>query len=99
MDRFDLTRASRRAFLAGAGAALLGPPAQATPATMAAAIRQIAGEAEVKPGKIKLSIPPLVENGNSVAITITADSPMTATDHVKSMHVLTEKNPLPNVRS
>jgi len=97
--RFDLTRASRRAFLAGAGAVLIVRPSQATPATMAAAIRQIAGEAEIKPGKIKLGIPPLVENGNSVAITITADSPMTAADHVKSMHVLTEKNPLPNVIS
>jgi sulfur-oxidizing protein SoxY len=64
---------------------------------MAAAIRQVTGEAEAKPGKIKLNIPPLVENGNSVAITVTVDSPMTATDYVKSIHVFTEKNPLPNV--
>ena len=91
--------ATRRVFLAGAGALLVARPAGATPASMAAAIRQITGEAQVKPGKIKLNIPPLVENGNSVAITVTVDSPMTATDYVKSMHVLTEKNPQPNVIS
>lgn len=74
-------------------------PAKATPAAMAAAIRQITGNAEAKPGKIKLNIPPLVENGNAVAITVSVDSPMTATDYVKSIHVFTEKNPLPNVIS
>ena len=32
---------------------------------MKQAIRQIVGEAAVKPGKIKLDLPPLVENGNT----------------------------------
>jgi sulfur-oxidizing protein SoxY len=91
--------ATRRAFLAGASAILVVRPAQATPASMAAAIRQIAGDAAVKPGKIKLSIPPLVENGNAVAITVSVESPMTAAEYVKSIHVFTEKNPQPNVIS
>ncbi len=99
LDRCSAANATRRTFLAGAGALLVVRPAKATPATMAAAIREIAGETQIKPGKIKLSIPPLVENGNSVAITITADSPMTAASYVKTMHVLTEKNPQPNVIS
>ena len=98
-DRFSAVSATRRAFLAGAGAILVVRPAQATPASMAASIRQIAGEAAIKPGKIKLSIPPLVENGNAVAITVSVDSPMTAAEHVKSIHVFTEKNPQPNVIS
>src|SRR5437879_5928890 len=59
-------RTTRRVFLAGAGAMLIVRPAKATPASMAAAIREITGNAEAKPGKIKLNIPPLVENGNSV---------------------------------
>ena len=63
------------------------------------AIRRFAGEAEILPGRVRLDLPPLVENGNSVAITVSVDSPMTATDHVKSIHVLTEKNPQPNVIS
>ncbi len=66
---------------------------------MKAAIRQVVGDATVRPGKIKLDLPPLVENGNSVAMTVTVDSPMTAQDHVKAIHVFTEKNPQPNVIS
>jgi sulfur-oxidizing protein SoxY len=92
-------QATRRAFLAVAGAALIVRPARATPDTMKSAIRQIVGATAVKPGKIKLDLPPLVENGNSVTMTVTVDSPMTANDHVKAIHVVTEKNPQPNVIS
>jgi sulfur-oxidizing protein SoxY len=92
-------QATRRAFLADAGAALIVRPARATPDTMKSAIRQIVGATAVKPGKIKLDLPPLVENGNSVTMTVTVDSPMTANDHVKAIHVVTEKNPQPNVIS
>jgi len=99
LDRFSPARTTRRAFLAGAGAVLVVRPAQATPASMAAAIRQVTGGATVKTGKIKLNIPPLVENGNAVAITVAVESPMTAADHVKSIHVFTEKNPQTNVIS
>jgi sulfur-oxidizing protein SoxY len=98
-DRFSMNTATRRAFIAGATAALVVRPAQATPESMAAAIRQIAGNAEVKPGKVKIDLPPLVENGNSVAFGVSVDSPMTEKDHVKAIHVFTEKNPLPNVIS
>jgi sulfur-oxidizing protein SoxY len=94
--------ASRRQFLAaaaGVGFALVVRPAEATPASMKQAIRQIVGEAAVKPGKVKLDLPPLVENGNSVAMSVTVTSPMTAKDYVKAIHVITEKNPQPNVIS
>ena len=94
--------ATRRQFIAalgGAGLALTVRPAEATPDSLKAAIRQIAGEANVKSGKVKIDIPPLVENGNSVAIGVSVDSPMTAQDHVKAIHILTEKNPQPNVIS
>jgi sulfur-oxidizing protein SoxY len=40
-----------------------------------------------------------VENGNTVPMTVSVDSPMTAADHVKAIHVFTEKNPQPNVVS
>jgi sulfur-oxidizing protein SoxY len=92
-------KATRRAFLLAAGAALVVRPARATPATMKQAIRQVVGEATVKPGKIKLDLPPLVENGNSVTMNVAVESPMTAKDHVKAIHVFTEKNPQPNVIS
>jgi sulfur-oxidizing protein SoxY len=72
---------------------------QSTPAAMALAIRKIAGEATVTPGKVKLDLPPLSENGNSVSLTVSVDSPMTPANHVKAIHVVTEKNPQPYVIS
>ena len=101
----DRATATRRQILAAAGgvvAVMLVRPVQAqrfTSGAMNLAIRKVVGEANVTPGKIKLDIPPLSENGNSVAMAITVDSPMTAKDHVKAIHVFTEKNPQPNVIS
>lgn len=71
--------------------------ARATPETMRAAIRTVVGTAQVRKGRVELDVPPLVENGNTVSLVVSVDSPMTATDYVKSIHVFNEKNPLPNV--
>ena len=94
-------QSTRREFMALAGGvavlAVTLRPADATPATMAAAIRNVVGTAPVKTGKVKLDVPPLVENGNTVPLTVSVTSPMTAADHVKSIHVFVEKNPQPNV--
>jgi sulfur-oxidizing protein SoxY len=96
---------SRRQFLGLAGgAAVLGAvpiatlrPTEATPAMLATAMRNIVGEAPVRIGKVKLDVPPLVENGNTVPMTVSVQNPMTANDYVKSIHVFNEKNPQPNV--
>ena len=102
------SRATRRDVLKGAGAlaatcgafALLAVrPSHATPATMEAAIRKVIGAAEVGKGKVSLDIPPLVENGNTVPLAVSVDSPMTAADYVKAIHVFNERNPQPNVIS
>jgi sulfur-oxidizing protein SoxY len=63
------------------------------------AIRQVVGTAPVTAGKVKLELPPLVENGNTVPLAVSVDSPMTAADHVRALHVFAEKNPQPNVLS
>ena len=92
----------RRNFLLSAGSialATLTRPALATPAAMQEAIAKLIGRAPLQRGKVKIEIAPLVENGYSVALAVTVDSPMTAADHVQSIHVLAEKNPLPNVIS
>ena len=49
------------------------------------------------PGRVHLDLPPLVENGNAVTITVTVDSPMTPEDHVRRIAVFNDKNPQPNV--
>lgn len=109
MTRHDDTlQATRRRFLidtaALAGAAgiwlpLATGPASATPASMRAAIRKVVGEAPVTKGRLKIDLPPLIENGNAVSLTVAVESPMTVEDHVKAIHVFTEKNPQPNVIS
>jgi sulfur-oxidizing protein SoxY len=71
--------------------------ARATPETMNAAIRKVIGEAPLRKGKVTIDVPPLVENGNTVPLSVTVESPMTAADHVKAIHVFNEKNPQPNV--
>ncbi len=40
-------------------------------------------------------MPPVVENGNTVSLVVAVDSPMTAADYVKAIHVFNEKNPQP----
>jgi sulfur-oxidizing protein SoxY len=95
---------TRREILLGAGGLGLATivtvrPGEATPASMQEAIRKVIGEAQVTPGKVKLDIPPLVENGNTVACAVNVDSPMTAQSYVKAIHVFNEKNPQPNVIS
>lgn len=99
---------SRREFLlAAAGAstaaglfALVGvEPARATPAAMREAIAKVVGTAPVRPGKVQLELPPLVENGNTVPLAVRVESPMTEADHVRAIHVFTEKNPQPDVLS
>jgi sulfur-oxidizing protein SoxY len=72
-------------------------PVEATPEMMATAIRTVTNGAPVQTGKVKLDVPPLVENGNSVPMTVSVTSPMTANDYVKSIHVFNEKNPQPNL--
>jgi sulfur-oxidizing protein SoxY len=100
-------RTNRRNLLKGAGAlAALGPanlltvrPANATPESMKEAIGKVIGTAKVTEGKVSLDIPPLVENGNVVPVSVSVDSPMTADNYVKSLHIFNEKNPLPDVIS
>ena len=101
MQRLVITR--RGALIAGglaaAGAASMAstPASASTPGQMETAIRSMIGEAEVRKGKVTLDLPPLVENGNTVPMTVTVESPMTKTDYVKAIHVFNEKNPQPNV--
>jgi sulfur-oxidizing protein SoxY len=102
----DHLHATRRRFLTdavalagslGLGVSLTLKPATATPATMQAALKKVVGEAPLQKGKVKLDVPPLVENGNVVPVTVTVDSPMTPSDYVKAIHIFNEKNPQPNV--
>ena len=61
------------------------------------AIQKITGSAKIQEGRVTLTIPPLVENGNLVVLKVSVESPMTTNDYVKAIHVIAEGNPLPNI--
>lgn len=96
-ERSFQPKLSRRAALVGGLALIVARPARATPEAMQDAIRDFIGGAAVRAGRVKMDIPPLVENGNSVPLGITVESPMTDGDFVKAIAVFNEKNPQPNV--
>lgn len=85
----------RRTLVIAGGLALGVRPARAALApALVAAVNEWAGAgAAPRDGRVRLEIAPLVENGNAVPITVRAESPMTAADHVREIAVFTEKNP------
>ncbi len=88
----------RRLILA-APAALLLPPdtARASAEAMAEALRAFTGGAAVTPGRVALDISPLVENGNTVPLSVIVASPMTHSEHVRAIAIFNERNPQPHV--
>lgn len=94
----------RRRVLAGAAGATLAvalrPAVAATlprTETTESAIRRFSGDNPIRPGRVTLDLPPLVENGNTVPLAVSVESPMTPEDHVRRIGVFNEKNPQPNV--
>ncbi|MEY3419000.1 MAG: hypothetical protein RJA46_771 [Pseudomonadota bacterium] len=96
------TKLSRRMYLSALG--LLGISGWIVPSLTVAkkpeamdAIAKIVGSNTIRDGRVKLVIPPLVESGNLVVLKLSVESPMTANDYVKAVHVIAEGNPLPNI--
>ena len=96
----------RRDFLkmagAGAGAvalSLVPLRAEATPESVMAAIGKLIGEKAVKEGRMKMVLAEIAENGGTVPFSVSVDSPMTAADHVKALHIFADGNPSPDVAS
>jgi sulfur-oxidizing protein SoxY len=79
--------------VAFAGSAMARPALAQQPDELAAAIADFAGGAPVRPGRIKLEVAKLVDNGNVVPVSANVDSPMTPADHVTAIAIFNEKNP------
>jgi sulfur-oxidizing protein SoxY len=73
-------------------------PASATPDAAKALLQSLA-KGEPKEGRITIKAPEIAENGNAVPVTVSVDSPMTAQDYVKAIHVVADGNPNPGVAS
>ena len=94
----------RRRFLLATGGALTAslvpeavlaqaPPAFAQNADSEALVKAVTHGKPAKVGRVKLDLPVLADNGNSVPMKVSVESPMTAEDHVKTLRLLSERNP------
>jgi sulfur-oxidizing protein SoxY len=89
----------RRAFLAASAIAPLLPQlahAQAT-TPLAELLDSVTKGAPAQKGRVKLELPLLADNGNSVPLKVAVESPMTTADYVKAIHLVSERNPVRNM--
>lgn len=95
---------SRRDVLAAAGAgmvatAILPSLAQAAPQDADELTKKLIGNAAVKEGRVTLKLAEAADSAGAEPISVSVDSPMTAADHVKALHIISEGNPNPGVSS
>ena len=88
----------RQALALGAGAAtvaMLGASSAPALANNDAeeTIKKFTGGKTAVQGKIKLDLPEIAENGNTVPMTVTVDSPMTEQSHVTEVLIVADANP------
>src|SRR5688572_5915044 len=93
-------RLDRRAALtlaAGGTAVLFLPDVAAAREPLRPVMRGFASGASIQAGRVRLEVPPLVEDGNAVGVTVRVESPMTAADHVRRIALFNDKNPQADV--
>jgi sulfur-oxidizing protein SoxY len=92
----------RRRFLAAAASLALGPRLAGAQAENPIApidpkdpdVQSVTKGAPIRAGRVTLELPPLADNGNSVAMRLAVESPMTPQDHVRAIHLFSERNPV-----
>jgi len=97
-ERAGLTR--RGLVAGGLGTVLVSAfplPAAATREDMKAAIRNAFATADIREGRVAIKLPPIAENGYSVPITVSVDSPMTPQDHVTEIGIFSPRNPVAHI--
>ena len=89
----------RRQLISGVGGAVaitVSPlPAFAAQEDVERARQELFGNRPVQEGRVHVKLPPIAENGFSVALDVSVDSPMTEDDYVKQIVILSPRNPLP----
>jgi sulfur-oxidizing protein SoxY len=92
-----MTGLSRRQVLAGSAGVLATATFGAVPAQAANnaqdLIKAFTGGKQATEGKVKLDLPEIAENGNTVPMTVTVESPMTEQSHVTEVLIVGDGNP------
>jgi len=90
----------RQALAIGAGVlstAVLGTSEALAKNNAEEVIKKFTGGKAPAQGRVKLDLPEIAENGNTVPMTISVESPMTAQSHVTEVMVVADENPRPGV--
>jgi sulfur-oxidizing protein SoxY len=85
--------------LISAAAVIGARAAMAEPAEVEAELKGLFGSKSLNSGKIKLDVPSIAENGSLVPVNIEVESPMTAGNYVRAVHLFCDGNPYPAVYS
>lgn len=95
--REALLLAAGATIVAAGGVVLTSGTAHADQKMIDDAVMKLIGDKKPAEGKITFDLPQIAENGNTVPVGVTIDSPMTAKDYVKSVHLFADGNPAPEV--
>jgi len=103
MDETRVARSRRDFLMLSAGGlvaavfASAASPVQAAVADVDALVTKMTAGKKVADGRIALELPSIAENGLVVPLNFTVESPMTADDYVKAVHILADGNPNPQI--
>ena len=73
--------------------------AQATPKEARKRLAELTGVEKPKKGRVSVVLPKTTDAGPFVPIKVSVDSPMTDDDYVKAVHIVAERNTVPEVAS
>ncbi len=106
LDLEHLVISRRRALALGGGAmaamtafALLPRIAGASPKKARAKLAELVGGVEMEKGRVNVELPSFTDRGPFTRIVVDVDSPMTPEDHVEAVHIVAERNTVPDVAS
>lgn len=109
MTRFslDTLKLTRRQVVTGGGSAVLalsvmgGFPGllRASPTDAKKMLEELTGGKPLKRGAVHVDMPKLTDKGPFTRIKVSVDSPMTQNDYVKVLHLVAERNTVPEIAS
>ena len=87
------------AMVAVAASCLLPEAARASPKESLAKLTELVGDGAMEKGRVDVALPKFTDRGPFTRIVVTVESPMSPVDHVKAIHVVAERNTVPEVAS
>ena len=99
MTRRQVLAAGGGAACAIAALAWWPEAALATPQDAQAVLADLTKGARLNKGRIRITLPSVTDRGPFTRLVVTVDSPMSADDYVKAIHIVAERNTVPDVAS